>query len=969
VAGILVLTLALSTSLLGASGVLRWTTNGVALRVHATTGAQPPVVTSDGSKGAIVAWGDYRTGTSDIYAQRVNAAGAPQWTTDGVALTGTGSSGGDVIAIASDGAGGAIVAWQDHRSGVWDIYARRVSSTGVPQWSADGVALRSGLANDARNPTIIPDGAGGAIVTWDDGRLGIKDIYAQRVDASGNVGPAIPEVPNNWIANGVALRSGVANDAKNPTVTADGAGGAIVTWYDGRSGVNDIYAQKVSSAGTPQWIANGVALRNIAGSNAQFPSITTDGAGGAVVSWQDGRSGSNNIYARKVSSVGVPQWTANGVVLRNITGSDAEHAVITSDGEGGAIVAWYDMRPTNDCSNIFVRKVNAGGTPQWTANGVALRNLTGTNNDGWNQAIIPDGSGGAIVSWQDNRSGVFDVYARKVSSTGVPQWTANGVALRSGLPHDANDPTIAVSGSGGAIVTWQDARTTNDIYAQRVTTTYSINVTQGAHGSIAPAGTGGVVTVNDGANQTFTIAPDPGYHTAGIKVDGSSVGVLTSYTFTNVTANHTITATFAQDEQPSDSSTWYLAEGTTAWGFSTYISITNPNTTAVHASITYMTGSGNVSGGTITLPAKSQTTVNPADKLGNQDFSTKIVCTEGKTIAVDRTMSWTGPGAASPEGHSSVGVTAPAKTWYLPEGCSAFGFETWLLIQNPNGSQANCQVTYMIEGEAPKTVPHTVSANSRQSFNMETDIGQKNASIKVDSNVPVIPERAMYRYDRREGHDSIGTTSPAADYYLAEGTTAWGFTTWVLIQNPGSSPSDVTITYMTPSGKKAQAPFSLAGNSRKTIKVNDVAGMGNTDFSTQVRGSSPIIAERSMYWDNGTGEACHDSIGMDSPHTTFYLPDGQTDAGRETWTLVQNPNSSAVTVEVSYLKAGGGAETLNASIPANSRMTFNMADKVPSGRASIMVKCTTPGKKIMCERAMYWNSRGAGTDTIGGFSD
>ena len=124
-----------------------------------------------------------------------------------------------------------------------------------------------------------------------------------------------------------------------------------------------------------------------------------------------------------------------------------------------------------------------------------------------------------------------------------------------------------------------------------------------------------------------------------------------------------------------------------------------------------------------------------------------------------------------------------------------------------------------------------------------------------------------------------------------------------------------------------------------------------------------------MYWDNGTGEACHDSIGMDQAHTTFYLPDGQTSGGYETWTLVQNPNTSAMNVDVSYLKAGGGVETLTKSIPANSRMTFNMADKVTSGRASIMVTCTTSGKKIMVERAMYWNGKGAGTDTTGGFSD
>jgi hypothetical protein len=387
-----------------------------------------------------------------------------------------------------------------------------------------------------------------------------------------------------------------------------------------------------------------------------------------------------------------------------------------------------------------------------------------------------------------------------------------------------------------------------------------------------------------------------------------------------------------------------------------------------------MTGSGNVSGGTITLPAESQTTVNPADKLGAKDFSTRVVCTEGKTIAVDRTMSWTGPGAASPEGHSSVGVTSPAKTWYLPEGSSAWGFECWLLIQNPNASAATCTVTYMIEGASPVVTTHTIPANSRQTFSMASDIGNKDASIKVTSNVPVIPERAMYRDNRREGHDSIGTTSPATDYYLAEGATGYnvGYVTYVLVQNPQDSPNNVAITYMTPSGQVAGPSFTMGANSRKTVKVNDVLPP-DTDVSTHVHGSAPLIAERSMYWGAGTplGEACHDSIGMDAPHTTFYLPDGQTSEGRETWTLVQNPNSSPVTVQISYLTSSGKGDVLKTeTIPANSRKTFNMASHSGiNGRASIMVTCKTSGKKIMVERSMYWNNRGAGTDTIGGYGD
>jgi YVTN family beta-propeller protein len=427
--------------------------------------------------------------------------------------------------------------------------------------------------------------------------------------------------------------------------------------------------------------------------------------------------------------------------------------------------------------------------------------------------------------------------------------------------------------------------------------------------------------------------------------------------------------------------TWYLAEGTCAWGFSTYITIENPNSTAVTAKITYMNpqaSSGGKSGKgrvlpqkQITLPALSQTTINPRDDLGyNTDFSTKVECVEGKTIAVDRTMTWTGPGAPSPEAHSSIGATSPSDTWYLPEGSTNWGFETWTLVQNPNATEANVTLTYMTEDAGPKVLNKKIPAFSRATYNMASDIGSHDSSIKVTSDIPVIAERSMYRNSRREGTCSIGATTPAADYFLAEGTTDWGFTTYVLVQNPNDAAANVTVTYMTGAGPQPQAPFSMPANSRKTIRVNDV--VPSKDLSTQVHADKPIIAERAMYWgaDKPLGEASHDSIGMDSPHMTFYLPDGQTTEGRETWTLVQNPNAEAVTVEISYLTpTGAGNKVFTDTVPANSRKTYSMAEGGINGRAAIMVTSTTAGKKIMVERAMYWNSRGAGTDTIGGYSD
>ncbi|MBN2168167.1 MAG: C1 family peptidase [Actinobacteria bacterium] len=420
-----------------------------------------------------------------------------------------------------------------------------------------------------------------------------------------------------------------------------------------------------------------------------------------------------------------------------------------------------------------------------------------------------------------------------------------------------------------------------------------------------------------------------------------------------------------------DESTWYLAEGSTDWGFECYVTIENPNNRAVTCDVTYMTTGGEVAGPVVNMPRNSQATVNPVDTLGAMDFSTRVECRGGDPIAVDRSMLW--DPAGWPEAHCSIGVTSPAKTWYLAEGSSNWGFECWLLIQNPQNQTATCQVTYMIEGEDPRTFEKTVPARSRQTFEMSKDIGAKDASIKVVSNVAVIPERAMYRNSRREGHDSIGTTQPMTRYYLAEGATGYdsSFVTYVLIQNPSNTTNDVSVTYMTASGPVTQPTFQMPANSRKTLKVNDVLPP-NTDFSTAVSGTQPLIAERAMYWYGtpNTGEVCHDSIGMSAPHVNFYLPAGGTSNQWETWTLVQNPNSSNVTVEVSYLPdGGGGIYTFNDTIPANSRKTYNMADEVPDGSAAVMVRSLDSTKKIMVERAMYWNGRNAGTSTIGGYSD
>ena len=96
-----------------------------------------------------------------------------------------------------------------------------------------------------------------------------------------------------------------------------------------------------------------------------------------------------------------------------------------------------------------------------------------------------------------------------------------------------------------------------------------------------------------------------------------------------------------------------------------------------------------------------------------------------------------------------------------------------MLVQNPGLIDASVGLTYMTQ-TGPKLVWHDVLAHSRATFSMAQDVGGVDASVQVRASVPVIAERSMYRYNKREGHESVGATAPANDFYLAEGTTSFG---------------------------------------------------------------------------------------------------------------------------------------------------------------------------------------------------
>ncbi|MFH1149747.1 MAG: hypothetical protein V1748_04670 [Actinomycetota bacterium] len=814
-------------------------------------------------------------------------------------------------------------------------------------------------------PQIAVDGVGNAHLVWQSSSQ--NQIYYS-TNAGG--GWAVP----------VAL-SATSTDNGTPRITLDATGIPHVVWM-GNDGAtyNIFYSKKMTACWSAPVIVSTTSTDN------NRPEIALDGTGHPHVSWEGNDGATRRLY---YSARGSGTWSTPEAVSA-LSGNG--YSLIGADVSGHPSLVWsgYD-----GSTNRIYYSTNTGAG--WDA----PQNISTTATGNRFPDMRLDSSGRPRVTWEGYEGSTWRIYYSENDGGG---WAAPKVL--SNTPGGASGPKIALDGGGVPHVAWygNDSEGQSRIYyARRGAGGWStpinisgtdnggnifpeIGVDQAGHPHATwegPTGTMGIYYArNMGSGWSDPVVISTVHESnfnPKIAVDGSGCPHVT-WEGNLEGVNPQIL--YSADLQ--DNSTWYLAEGTNAWGFQTYITIENPNYQTLSARLTYMyndpvTASSGVFERIVSLPSLSQTTISSEPDIGQADFSTRVECLEGERIAVDRTMSWTGEGARCPEGHSSIGVTAPATMWYLPEGSSEWGFETWTLVQNPNPTEANVTLTYMTEDEGPKVIEKKIPSDSRASYEMAADIGVHDSSIEVTSDLPVIAERSQYRNHRREGSCSIGATAPSLDYYLAEGSTAWGFTTYVLVQNPNDSEVDVTLTYMTPNNlyvdenePVAQPPFTMPANSRKTIRVNDA--LQNADVSTRVHADKPVIAERAMYWNGGadSAEICHASIGISSPYTTFYLPDAQITDGWETWILVQNPNEVQVEVDMTFFGEGGGAVYRGVGVPAHSRVSFNMMELynyTDAGRASISVSTDFGELPIIVERAMYRYDRGLGTNTIGAFDN
>jgi hypothetical protein len=382
----------------------------------------------DGAGGVIATWHDERGGSPDIFAQRVSPDGTldPSWPIDGAAVCTAGGTQTDPV-IAFDGSGGAYIAWEDFRNGFANgrIFAQHMIGDGSYdiRWPADGIQIANGTGLEFQ-PAILPDGSGGAFVIWVRyWRVGTNtDLIAARITPSGTIAPG-------WPDSGLVVCAAPGRQ-DSPSLVSDRKGGFYAVWRDYRTDPDssDIYCQRVTALGgfPPGWGGDGIAVRTAPG-DEQIPKAAPDGTGGVLIAWENRANGLENVFVQRVTADATvaPGWDPAGVATGTAT-AEGQSPALVGDGAGGAIVAWDEEHPST-LRDVYAQHISAGGTrdPGWPSAGLPIASAPdqqqiGSASSALLSTIVGDGSGGAVLAWTDRGApGGADVFVQRITAQGV----------------------------------------------------------------------------------------------------------------------------------------------------------------------------------------------------------------------------------------------------------------------------------------------------------------------------------------------------------------------------------------------------------------------------------------------------------------------------------------------------------------------------------------------------------------------
>lgn len=465
-------------SILPAIAQAQWAPNGTAVCTASDLQAGSHAM-ADGQGGAYITWSDRRavgSGTMTVYVQRMSAAGEPLWATDGVTVTDTDPEHFSRH-LAPDGLGGVFVIYDQHRNGATDLHVQRLSANGEVHlgWPSSGIPIATGPP-DQWAADALSDGNGGVYIAWQGvGATTGTDLYAQRIDASGSVAAG-------WPQSGLIV-GGAPEEQNGAVMASDGIGGIYIAWNDRRSGTGEIFAQHVSSDGATLWQDGGQVV-GVSVNERQGAAIITSGENIFVAWNDYRGNGSDVYLLRlSESGQPASGWPADGlpVVIAPAAQGLGSPKAIAADGLGGVLLTWTHGYTGTINNDVYLQRINPDGSVPvgWPSDGLSIAPSPHGSCSEEGPQVVSDGIGGAVVVWQDLRHSCstvppIDLYAQHISANGqvAAGWPLGGKAIcvAAGLQYQH---TVALTDPNHIVIAWDDARAGDfgvyrDIYAQQV---------------------------------------------------------------------------------------------------------------------------------------------------------------------------------------------------------------------------------------------------------------------------------------------------------------------------------------------------------------------------------------------------------------------------------------------------------------------------------------------------------------------
>lgn len=458
------------SQLLDVNGSPVWTADGIPV-TNLASEQNASRVKSNGVDRIYYVWQDFRNNAQDpdIYMQSLDFSGSPVWTEGGIPVSQATLKQLQPRFTLGD-EGGLYVTWLDERNGGYpqsDIYIQYVNGDGTMAFTTDGMALTSGKKYQAGG-LVRPDGDGGAMVIWSNASTGSIGVTGQHVSPDGTVG---------WEAEGEEFFFGIDGDASKFQTLTWGDNDAMIFWEDNRwAGTGSVaMAQVMDETAAIQFTMDGVAL---SGNEQQMnPSIISDNAGGAYITYTNIATGAEVLFAQHVGDDLVPTWPASGIQVNPnaFLGQFNPRMVVGND---GYLYYFWTEEIFFVGLRLFAQKYDISGTAQWTEGGLQI-GPSDISGDTYVKSVVAMADSSVIYIWESETVDGTKTYVSKLLQDGSTLWTeavttAEGTQRSSVSAYDASSDLVTIG--------WEDLRNVSesavDLYAVTVDTDGNLGTEQ-----------------------------------------------------------------------------------------------------------------------------------------------------------------------------------------------------------------------------------------------------------------------------------------------------------------------------------------------------------------------------------------------------------------------------------------------------------------------------------------------------------